>query len=95
MNTQHTPGPLKAEKGAEFDPGRWIIVADNGTKPWVIATIENGQPGDSLDTEEATAKLFAAAPELLEALIGVLKVADRLTDEFDAARAAIAKATQA
>ena len=33
-----------------------------------------------------------AAPELLEALKGVLRVADRKTDEFDAARAAIAKA---
>lgn len=35
----------------------------------------------------------AAAPELLAALIGVVKVADRKTVEFDAARAAIAKAT--
>lgn len=33
--------------------------------------------------------------ELLEALIGVVRVADRATDEFDAARAAIAKATGA
>ncbi|WP_148716446.1 hypothetical protein [Chitinolyticbacter meiyuanensis] len=41
----------------------------------------------------ADARLIAAAPELLEALIGVIRVADRATDEFDAARAAIAKAT--
>lgn len=41
----------------------------------------------------ANANLMAAAPELLEALEGVLRVADRETDEFDAARAAIAKAT--
>lgn len=40
----------------------------------------------------ANARLIAAAPELLEALQGVLRVADRKTDEFDAARAAIAKA---
>lgn len=39
--------------------------------------------------------LIAAAPDLLEALRGVLRVADRATDEFDAARAAIAKATGA
>jgi len=38
-------------------------------------------------------KLAAAAPELLEALKGVVRVADRATDEFDAARAAISKAT--
>jgi hypothetical protein len=41
---------------------------------------------------KANARLIAAAPELLEALKGVLRVADRKTDEFDAARAAIAKA---
>lgn len=40
----------------------------------------------------ANARLIAAAPELLEALQGVLRVADRETIEFDAARAAIAKA---
>lgn len=39
------------------------------------------------------ARLMAAAPDLLAALEGVLRVADRKTDEFDAARAAIAKAT--
>lgn len=38
------------------------------------------------------ARLIAAAPDLLEALKGVVKVADRATMEFDAARAAIAKA---
>lgn len=37
--------------------------------------------------------LVAAAPDLLSALQGVLRVADRATVEFDAARAAIAKAT--
>lgn len=40
----------------------------------------------------ANAHLIASAPDLLEALIGVVKVADRATVEFDAARAAIAKA---
>ena len=43
--------------------------------------------------EKEDARLMAAAPELLEALKGVLRVADRKTDEFDAARAAINKAT--
>lgn len=42
---------------------------------------------------DATAGLVAAAPELLEALRGVLRVADRATVEFVAARAAIIKAT--
>ncbi len=43
---------------------------------------------------DANARLIAAAPDLLEALRGVVRVADRATDEFDAARAAIAKATK-
>ena len=42
--------------------------------------------------QEANARLIAAAPDLIAALKGVLRVADRATDEFDAARAAIAKA---
>lgn len=44
------------------------------------------------ETWRANALLIAAAPELLEALKGVVRVADRKTREFDAARAAIAKA---
>jgi hypothetical protein len=40
-------------------------------------------------------ELIAAAPDLLAALQGVVRVADRTTSEFDAARAAIAKATKA
>lgn len=36
--------------------------------------------------------LIIAAPDLLEALIAVVRVADRATDEFAMARAAIAKA---
>ena len=45
------------------------------------------------DEALANTRLWSAAPELLTALEGVLRVADRQTDEFDAARAAIAKAT--
>lgn len=49
--------------------------------------------GDVAITEaEANAKLIAAAPDLLAALKAVVAIADRKTDEFDLARAAIAKA---
>lgn len=44
------------------------------------------------EQDEEMATLFAAAPELLSALQGVIRVADRDTDEFIAARAAVAKA---
>lgn len=40
-------------------------------------------------------RLIEAAPDLLTALQGVVRIADRKTDEFDAAHAAIAKATGA
>lgn len=41
---------------------------------------------------EANAQLAMAAPDLLAALQAVVRVADRQTDEFDMARAAISKA---
>jgi hypothetical protein len=44
---------------------------------------------------EANAALICAAPDLLAALKGVIRVADRKTVEFDAARAAITKAERA
>lgn len=65
---RHTPGPWKPWKGDEDDPERWSVVAAYGDKPWVIATVENGAPGDTLKTEEATARLIAAAPDLLAEL---------------------------
>ncbi|WP_428945264.1 hypothetical protein ACQK5W_04075 [Pantoea sp. FN060301] len=54
-----------------------------------VAWVEfDGNP----DFQAANANLIAAAPELLEALQAVVRVADRATDEFDMARAAINKA---
>lgn len=56
--------------------------------------VANTCGGDFKTADEfANARLISAAPDLLEALRGVLRVADRKTDEFDAARAAISKAT--
>lgn len=42
--------------------------------------------------DKANARLIAAAPAMLEALKGVIRVADRATVEFDAARAAVSAA---
>lgn len=103
MSTEnkHTPGPFLARKGTEHDPERWIVVANNGARAYLIATIENGQPGDTLETEAATAKLFAAAPELLSSLQDTLALArikwgnldPNANEVFSAAEAAISKAT--
>lgn len=87
--SKHTPGPWQHSvklSGSENHRGFRIWGADG----WALADV---QPADEDGTEgEANARLIAAAPDLLEALKGVLRVADRKTDEFDAARAAIAKA---
>lgn len=76
-----TPGPYTAIKQHSD-----YTITTNGNTGFANVT------GDNWGQAEANANLFAAAPELLEALEGVLRVADRKTPEFDAARAAIAKA---
>lgn len=99
MSAKHSPGPFKASKGDEDDPNRWLVLAD-GPVPYLIATIENGQPGDTLVTEGHTAQLFAAAPKMLQALKdwkqfreGVGFAVEGRADEIEAAmEAAIAMA---
>ncbi|MGC1273212.1 MAG: hypothetical protein WBC44_05855 [Planctomycetaceae bacterium] len=70
---KHTPGPLIAVKGIDDEPERWTVVVD-GPKQWLVATIENGAPGDTLETEGANARLFAAAPDLLAACKEALSI---------------------
>ncbi len=77
--SDHAPAPW------HFDHNRdeFTVYADND---WPIARL--------LDlNDKKHARLIAAAPDLLAALKAVVAIADRRTDEFDAARAAIAKAT--
>ena len=83
---QYTPGPWRAGPVLGFDgqaifhtdqskPGKWQRRLDNKTGIFI----------------EADARLIAAAPDLLVALMAVVQVADRSTVEFDLAHAAIAK----
>jgi len=68
MNTNHTPGPwVFHEQG---DANQFCLLTSD--KNWVISFGQNGE----LSTEKqiANAKLIAAAPELLNALIDVLNV---------------------
>lgn len=67
----HTSAPWIAVQGNEGEPERWLVVA-GGEKQYHIAVIENGQPGDCCATEGATARLIAAAPELLVALKAIV-----------------------
>ena len=79
---------------SKHTPGPWIQVGDTvgvpvGRVAWVFA------PTSSTWTEEiANARLIAAAPDLLEALRGLLEVTDFYElygAKTEAARAAIAK----
>lgn len=82
-------------------PGPWLYRGKSDsvhvaceTHPYgkQIFQFKDGYNGEDLPSD-ADLALVLAAPDLLAALQGVLRVADRATDEFDAARAAIAKAT--
>jgi len=76
-------------------PGPWTVESDGTTLVMdgqIVATAI-APDGARIDEQRANARLIAAAPDLLVALQAVLRVADRATVEFDAARAAIAKAT--
>lgn len=64
---EHTPGPWKAIKGiAEGDAMRCGVVVSRGNTDYLIATVENGAPGDFCETEWANAQIMASAPELRE-----------------------------
>lgn len=84
----HTPGPWTYFYKHKYDEWHVVIPFEGSSMNRALCP-----DGIQSNNREADARLMAAAPDLLEALCGVLRVADRKTDEFDAARAAIAKAT--
>jgi hypothetical protein len=90
MSTQHTSGPWRYLPG---DGLEWRTSVQRGTEGGFVVR------GTSREREEADAKLIAAAPELLEALIECEYMIDHCLFGCDAenakakARAAIAKAT--
>lgn len=89
MKTAHTLGPWFTKR-----EGFLTVYVEARLRAGVIQEVAACGPTEAgPEQQEANARLIAAAPDLLAALQGVLRVADRATDEFDAARAAIAKAT--
>lgn len=89
MNTKHTPGPWKATPCRVYAP-------ETEDRLELRVTISGGNRDDN----RANARLIAAAPDLLEALRGLLPDAvgnhiggPDTQARIDAARAAIAKAT--
>jgi len=94
----HTPGQWNWEEGTPVITKKW------DGKTCTVATVDWRsllwhEDGNCAGRESgANARLIAAAPELLEALQNLLAVAGvRIDDprivQFDAARAAVAKAT--
>jgi hypothetical protein len=88
---KHTPGPWNQKTR----PSSWGMIDDGICGPDGEQVRVHGMTLSSSDEAKANANLIAAAPELLEALIAVVSIADRATVEFDKAHAAIAKATGA
>lgn len=96
--SKHTPGPwwfAQHDEFGRYDVGngdapmfRTIAPADSGPGEWSITDYRH-------DHQEANARLVAAAPEILEALKGLVSAveaegdAERMTER---ARAAISKA---
>lgn len=85
---KHTPGPWSFY--TEPQPNGCPVVGSNGLLICMLG--HSVRMADQKEIALANACLIAAAPELLEALQGVVRVADRSTMEFFAAHAAIAKA---
>lgn len=105
---RHTPGPWEAEHrksdppDGPNDPGYWSIDA---TINHQRATYGDGPVADTMnrdyrihpDEDRANARLIAAAPDLLDALIechNLLALRGLEGQSTDAAKIAIAKATQ-
>jgi hypothetical protein len=81
--SKHTPGPWETD-----EDGDRICIWVPAVKEYVAIIKDFGWDAPY----QANGRLIAAAPDLLDALKGVVRIADRQTVEFDAARAAIAKA---
>lgn len=91
---KHTPGPWWVEESGIRDRGGYIC----HTRPAQRYPDQEERFIKETVERAANKTLIAAAPELLEALQGILscvsvRIDDPRIEKFDAARAAIAKAT--
>ncbi|EMF9310202.1 hypothetical protein V3445_002827 [Yersinia enterocolitica] len=92
MTGKYTAGPFSFNGCADWwdiSEAKFYTVTDK--EGLVVAFVKEWSDEKAETISNAT--LFSAAPELLEALQAVVAIADRDTDVFNAAKAAIAKAT--
>ena len=99
-HVKHTPGPWHAATSEHYTLGgdqvEVVLLDGEGMVTDQICSVLLDTDNESQTgwrRQEADARLIAAAPDLLEALKAVVAIADRKTDEFDRARAAIQKAS--
>ncbi|HGM4307251.1 hypothetical protein [Pseudomonas paraeruginosa] len=87
--SKHTPGPWEIER---YSDGLIQIVGNvravSEHEDHVTTVVEAVTRGD-----EANAKLIVAAPDLLDALVALVECEQTTPELWEAARAAIAKAT--
>jgi hypothetical protein len=69
--TKHTPAPWKIERS-----GMYLTIQTNS---WTMAEVFRSDYDSAtvIQTQEANAKLIAAAPDLLEALIAMVAMVER------------------
>jgi hypothetical protein len=91
MSTQHTPGPWETDHKDHDSPYQNIKI-NAGFKTVCTIWIDDAPEHIFNSEQEANARLIAAAPDLLEALHGLLLFPNN-PRENNKARAAIAKAT--
>jgi len=90
---KHTPGTWSYKERPIKHFGFYI--QQNGFKESQRSFIgEVGGGTQSLEEIKSNAKLVAAAPDLLEALLEVVRISDRKHDAWDKAKKAIEKATK-
>ncbi|HCL3801970.1 TPA: hypothetical protein N2B48_006062 [Pseudomonas aeruginosa] len=84
---KHTPGPWCQDKWGSLmtEGGQDVLLRG-------ITTISAGSD-ERIAEAEANTRLISAAPELLEALVALVECKQTTPELWEAARAAIAKAT--
>lgn len=88
MNKQepkHTPGPWFPIEYAGF----WDLAQNPNYSDYSLLNEDNYG-----EEAQANAKLAAAAPDLLEALIEIIRISDRKHNAWDKGKEAIKKATE-
>ena len=89
--TKHTPGPWFVGTGTSDQLGPVLAIVRKEESSGAAIAIIDTVPGDEFSQENA--RLIAAAPELLDALVEMVEIAEAQGHRVTRGRAAIAKAT--